>query len=64
MITEIAQKSQGKAFLEKSVSVEGTGNQRYDYRRRAGRYRVLFDYDDEVRIVEIQQVRKRDGRTY
>lgn len=63
MITEIAQKSQGKAFLEKSVSVEGTGNQRYDYRLRAGRYRVLFDYDDEVRIVEFQGVKKRDEHT-
>ena len=30
-------------------------NHRYGYRLRVGRYRVLSDYDGEVRIVEIQQ---------
>ncbi|TKB25020.1 type II toxin-antitoxin system RelE/ParE family toxin [Desulfopila sp. IMCC35006] len=39
-------------------------NHRYGYRLRVGRYRVLFDYDGEVRIVEIQEVKKRDERTY
>jgi mRNA-degrading endonuclease RelE of RelBE toxin-antitoxin system len=31
--------------------------------RGTGRYRVLFDYDGEVRIVEIQEVKKCDERT-
>ena len=39
-------------------------NHRYSYRLRVGRYGVLFDYDGEVRIVEIQEVKKRDERTY
>lgn len=39
-------------------------NHSYDYRMRVGRYRVLFDYDDEIEIVAIQEVRKRDERTY
>jgi len=37
---------------------------RYDYRLRVGRYRVLFDHDDEIKIVAIQEVKKRDERTY
>jgi mRNA-degrading endonuclease RelE of RelBE toxin-antitoxin system len=39
-------------------------NHRYGYRLRVGRYRVLFDYDGDVHIVEIQEVKKRDERTY
>ncbi|WP_442596292.1 type II toxin-antitoxin system RelE family toxin [Parapusillimonas sp. JC17] len=34
------------------------------YRMRVGNYRVLFDADTEVRIIEIQQVKKRDEQTY
>jgi len=37
---------------------------RYDYRLRVGRYRVLFDYAGVVKIIEIQEVKKRDERTY
>lgn len=36
----------------------------YGYRMRVGNYRVLFDADTTVRIIEIQQVRKRDEQTY
>jgi mRNA-degrading endonuclease RelE of RelBE toxin-antitoxin system len=44
--------------------VKALTNHRYGYRLRVGHYRVLFDYDGEVRIVEIQEVKKRDERTY
>ncbi len=37
---------------------------RYGYRLRVGHSQVLFDYDGEVRIVEIQEVKKRDEHTY
>ena len=37
---------------------------RYDYRLRVGRYRVLFDHDNGVKIIKIQEVKKRDERTY
>jgi len=36
----------------------------YGYRLRVGRYRVLFDWHGTVKIIEIQEVRKRDERTY
>lgn len=39
-------------------------NHEYGYRLRVGRYRVLFDWEETVKIVEIQEVRKRDERTY
>lgn len=31
---------------------------------RVGRYRVLFDDEDQVQIIAIQEVKKRDNRTY
>lgn len=36
----------------------------YGYRLRVGNYRVLFDWDGAVKIVSIQEVSKRDERTY
>jgi len=37
---------------------------RSDYRLRVGRYRVIFDVRQSLRVIEIQEVRKRDERTY
>ena len=34
------------------------------YRYRIGDYRLLFDIDDEAKIIEILDIRKRDERTY
>nr|DAI26806.1 MAG TPA: Cytotoxic translational repressor [Caudoviricetes sp.] len=46
-------------------------NHQYSHRLRIGDYRVLFDTDvdspeieHEIRILEIQEVKKRDERTY
>lgn len=39
-------------------------NHAYEYRLRVGRYRVFFDVQNIIRIIEIQEVRKRDERTY
>jgi len=36
----------------------------YGYRLRVGRYRVLFDFDNGIRVIAIQEVKKRDERTY
>ncbi len=35
-----------------------------DYRLRVGNYRVIFDVLDAVRIIRIEEVKKRDDRTY
>ncbi|WP_416046717.1 type II toxin-antitoxin system RelE family toxin [Cupriavidus basilensis] len=37
---------------------------RYGYRLRVGNYRVLFDWDGEIRVVEIQEVKIRNEDTY
>ncbi|WP_354684609.1 type II toxin-antitoxin system RelE/ParE family toxin [Cupriavidus necator] len=44
--------------------VKALSNHAYGYRLRVGHYRILFDWDGAIRIVEIQEVRKRDERTY
>lgn len=45
-------------------NVKSLTNHQYDFRLRVGRYRVLFDYDGEVKIVSIEEVLKRDENTY
>jgi mRNA-degrading endonuclease RelE of RelBE toxin-antitoxin system len=59
----------GLAVMQLSAFPACTGvkhleNYAYGYRLRVGRYRVLFDVRDTVRIIEIQEVKKRDERTY
>lgn len=44
--------------------VKALTQHRYAYRLRVGMYRVFFDVDDTVRIVSIEEVKKRDEHTY
>ncbi|WP_429169436.1 type II toxin-antitoxin system RelE family toxin [Aeromonas hydrophila] len=45
-------------------NVKSLTNHQYGFRLRVGRYRVLFDFDGEVRIVSIEEVLKRNESTY
>ncbi|QDQ85794.1 type II toxin-antitoxin system RelE family toxin [Paraburkholderia megapolitana] len=45
-------------------NVKALTSHNYGYRLRVGDYRVLFNWDGEIRVVEIEEVRKRDERTY
>ena len=45
-------------------NVANLSDDTYGYRLRVGRYRVLFDWDRDVRVIEIQEVKKRNGHTY
>lgn len=36
----------------------------YSYRLRVGDYRVFFEFDGGVKVVSIEEVKKRDERTY
>jgi len=45
-------------------NVKPLKNHIYDFRLRIGRYRVFFDYDGQIKIIAIQEVKKRDERTY
>ena len=52
------------------TNVKTMTNYRYSHRLRVGDFRVLFDADttpggqDEIRILGVQEVRKRDSQTY
>lgn len=51
------------AFPEcEGLDIKPLKNHACDYRLRVGRYRVLFN--DAIEIIEIQEVKKRDERTY
>jgi mRNA interferase RelE/StbE len=50
--------------LSKARNVKALTNHEYGYRLRVGNYRVFFDFDGAVRIVNIEEVRKRDEHTY
>ncbi|WP_231757975.1 type II toxin-antitoxin system RelE family toxin [Microbulbifer elongatus] len=39
-------------------------NYRYAYRLRIGNYRVFFEFASEIKVVSIEEVKKRDERTY
>ncbi|NYT64008.1 type II toxin-antitoxin system RelE/ParE family toxin [Alcaligenaceae bacterium] len=45
-------------------NIKALTSHQYNYRLRIGNYRVLFDWGVEVKIIEIQEVRKHDERTY
>ncbi|WMD18162.1 type II toxin-antitoxin system RelE/ParE family toxin [Achromobacter seleniivolatilans] len=39
-------------------------NHEFGYRLRVGQYRIIFDVHSVIRIIEIQEVKKRDDSTY
>lgn len=36
----------------------------FGYRLRVGHYRILFDWESTIKVVGVQEVKKRDERTY
>lgn len=52
------------ADMPNCQNVKALTSHKYGYRLRVGNYRVLFDWDGAIKIVDIQEVRKRDERTY
>jgi mRNA interferase RelE/StbE len=44
--------------------VKSMVNHQYGYRLRVGNYRILFDVESVINIIEIQEVKKRDDHTY
>jgi mRNA-degrading endonuclease RelE of RelBE toxin-antitoxin system len=45
-------------------NVKPLKNHQYDFRLRVGDYRILFNCEDEIKIIEVEEVKKRDERTY
>ena len=54
----------GLAHFPDCANVKPLVNHRYGYRLRVGRYRVFFDAQTEIKIIRIEEVKKRDERTY
>ena len=46
------------------ANVKALTDHEYGYRLRVGNFRVFFNFDGAVRIVSIEEVKKRDERTY
>jgi mRNA interferase RelE/StbE len=47
-----------------SQNVKKLTNHEYHYRLRVGRYRVFFNFEGQVKVVLVEEVKKRDERTY
>jgi len=54
----------GLAQFPNTKNVVALTKHDYGYRLRVGNYRVLFDADTKIKIVDVRQVKKRDDRTY
>jgi mRNA interferase RelE/StbE len=50
--------------LSTARNVMALTNHDYGYRLRVGNYRVFFDFDGAICIVSIEEIRKRNERTY
>ena len=61
---EIYDSAERLCDIQNVEQVKKLNNHKYGYRLRVGRYRVFFNVDDSVRIIHIEEVKKRDDRTY
>ncbi|MEN9891490.1 MAG: hypothetical protein RLY78_1785 [Pseudomonadota bacterium] len=50
--------------LAQARNIKALTNHQYGYRLRVGNYRVFFEFEGSIRIVTIEEVKKRDERTY
>lgn len=57
-------KAQALTTFPDTAHVKQLSNHPYTYRLRVGRYRVFFEHDSTVKIIHIEEVKKRDERTY
>jgi mRNA interferase RelE/StbE len=48
----------------KCGNVKRLTNYKQEYRLRVGRYRVFFNVHEQIEIVMVEEVKKRDDRTY
>jgi mRNA-degrading endonuclease RelE of RelBE toxin-antitoxin system len=56
--------SQSLSTFPDCAHIKKLTNHTYPYRLRIGDYRVFFTFDGEVRIVFIEEVKKRNEHTY
>lgn len=58
------QRAQALSHMPNVQNVKALTQHQFGYRLRIGRYRVLFDWEGSVKIVNIEEVSKRDEHTY
>ena len=61
---DIMEKIGTLADMPDCLNVKKLTNHAYQYRLRVGHYRVFFNFDGTIHIVHIEEVKKRDERTY
>lgn len=62
--SQIYDAAQELAHMPNVQQVKALTRHRYGYRLRVGQYRVMFDWEGSINIVNIEEVKKRDERTY
>ncbi|MCO8163672.1 type II toxin-antitoxin system RelE/ParE family toxin [Pseudomonas sp. 21LCFQ010] len=62
--SRIFEAAQALAYMPNVQNIKRLMNHQYGYRLRIGRYRVMFDWEASVKIVNIEEVKKRDEHTY
>jgi len=60
----ILRATRGLEDFPNSANIIKLKNHEYGYRLRVGDWRILFNAFEEVEIVSIEEVKKRDERTY
>ena len=61
---EIREKIKALAYMPQCANVKALTSHACQYRLRVGHYRVFFNFDGAVKIVSIEEVKKRDESTY
>jgi len=64
VITRVTKSVQKLIGFPNVSNVKALSSHEYQYRLRVGDYRVFFNVDDVIEIISIEEVKKRDERTY
>ncbi len=64
VITRVTNSVQKLIGFPDVPNVKALSSHEYQYRLRVGDYRVFFNVDDVIEIISIEEVKKRDERTY
>jgi mRNA-degrading endonuclease RelE of RelBE toxin-antitoxin system len=64
VLARILRATAGLTQFPDVAGVEALTSHRWGFRLRVGDYRVLFDVMEEISVVSIEEVRKRDERSY
>lgn len=51
-------------IIKWTINVKRLVKHQYTYRLRIGNYRVFFEFQGKVKIISVEEVKKRDEQTY